>query len=109
MNRTFWHQTVTTNQIENYITKESKIDFSSVFDQYLRDYRIPTFTYSIKNNALSYQWTTAIPSFTMPIKVRIDGKEYQLNPTTKEQKLAVTASEGKLEVDRNYYVKTLKN
>lgn len=109
LNRTFWHQTVTTAQIENYISKESNFDFSSLFDQYLRDYRIPTFTYSIKNNELSYQWTTAIPSFTMPVKVRIDGKEYLLNPTTKEQKLAVSTSEGKLEVDRNYYVKTLKN
>lgn len=109
LNRTFWHQTVTTAQIENYISKESKIDFSSVFDQYLRDYRIPTFTYSIKNNELSYQWTTAIPSFTMPVKVRIDGKEYSLKPTTRVQKLAVNTREGKLEVDRNYYVKTLKN
>jgi len=109
LNRTFWHQTVTTAQIENYISKESNFDFSSLFDQYLRDYRIPTLTYSIKNNELSYQWTTAIPSFTMPVKVRIDGKEYLLNPTTKEQKLAVSTSEGKLEVDRNYYVKTLKN
>ena len=109
LNRTFWHQTVTTAQIENYISKESNFDFSSLFDQYLRDYRIPTLTYSIKINELSYQWTTAIPSFTMPVKVRIDGKEYLLNPTTKEQKLAVSTSEGKLEVDRNYYVKTLKN
>ena len=32
----FYHQTVTTQQIENYISEKSGINFSTVFDQYLR-------------------------------------------------------------------------
>ncbi|GGH01338.1 peptidase M1 [Polaribacter pacificus] len=108
LNSTFWHQTVTTAQIENYISKEADIDFSSVFDQYLRDHRIPTFTYSIKNNELTYQWTTAISSFNMPVSVRIEGKEYHLQPTTKPQNLELNAGGTKLEVNRNYFVKTLQ-
>jgi aminopeptidase N len=36
LNKTFYHQTVTTQQIEDYISKESGIDFSNIFDEYLR-------------------------------------------------------------------------
>jgi aminopeptidase N len=41
MNAAFYHQTVTTKQIENYISDESKINFSKLFDQYLRNTQIP--------------------------------------------------------------------
>ena len=48
LNKTFYHQTVTSKQIENYISKTSKIDFSKVFDQYLRTIKIPTLGIFIK-------------------------------------------------------------
>jgi aminopeptidase N len=46
LGKDFYHQTVTTQQIENYISSKSGIDFSSVFDQYLRTIQIPTLEYS---------------------------------------------------------------
>ena len=49
LNKTFYHQTVTTKQIEDYISKQSGIDFSKVFDQYLRTIKIPVLEYKINN------------------------------------------------------------
>ena len=45
LNKRYYHQTVTTGEIENYISKKSGIDLSSVFDQYLRTTMIPTLEY----------------------------------------------------------------
>lgn len=36
LNKTFYHQTVTTAQIEAYITKKSGLKLNKIFDQYLR-------------------------------------------------------------------------
>ena len=40
LNKTFYHQTVTSNQIENYISENIGFDLKYVFDQYLRDIRM---------------------------------------------------------------------
>ena len=47
LNADFWHQTVTTQQIEPYIAEKAGIDLSKVFDQYLRTTEIPLLTYKI--------------------------------------------------------------
>ncbi|NVK51353.1 MAG: M1 family metallopeptidase [Flavobacteriaceae bacterium] len=108
LNKTFFHKTVTTQQIENYISKNAQIDFSKVFDQYLRDVRIPEFTYSIQGNKLKYKWSNIVSGFNMPIKVFLDGKPVLLKPTSywKTKKLNTTTSN--LTVDENYYVTSKK-
>jgi aminopeptidase N len=55
LNKTFWHQTVTTKEIEDYISRESGINLSKVFDQYLRTTKIPTLEYKLQGNRLSYR------------------------------------------------------
>ena len=49
LNSTFYHQTVTTKQIEGYISQQAGIDLSTVFNQYLRDTRVPTLEYYCKD------------------------------------------------------------
>jgi aminopeptidase N len=44
LNQTFYHQTVTTQQIEDYMTKFSGLDLKHLFDLYLRSTTPPTFT-----------------------------------------------------------------
>ena len=41
----FYHQTVTTEQIENYISKEIGLDLTIFWNQYLRTAQIPVFEY----------------------------------------------------------------
>ncbi len=61
LNKTFYHQTVTTAQVEAYIIHQSGIDLSKTFDQYLRTTQIPVFAYKLSaagatGSTLSYQW-----------------------------------------------------
>ena len=108
LNKTFYHQTVTTQQIENYISQQSHINFSKVFDQYLRTIQIPVLEYKLKNGQLSYRWTNCVKGFNLPLKVAFKGERW-IKPTEKWQTLNLyPEGAGTFEVDRNFYV-NIKN
>src|SRR5205085_699680 len=52
LNKEFYHQTVTSAQIENYLSQQTGRDLSTFFQQYLRDVRIPQLEYQFRNNKL---------------------------------------------------------
>ena len=106
LNSEFYHKTVTTQEIENYISKQSGMDLSTVFNQYLRDVRIPTLAYRIKNKELTYKWMNVVKGFNMPIRVTIDGKQQLLKPTTTPKTMALESDVTNLIVDINFYVKS---
>lgn len=76
LNQTFYHQTVTTAQIENYIIQQSGINLTPLFDQYLRTTNIPTLNIKFKNGKVYAKWTTDVKGFNIPIKLRKKGGEY---------------------------------
>ena len=94
---TFWHQTVTAAQIENYMSRQSGIDLSKVFQQYLTTTMVPVLEYRASNGALSYRWQNVVPGFAMP--VRANG--VWLKPTT-QWKSGLKGDS--LTVDKNFYV-----
>ncbi len=105
LNKTFYHQTVTSKQIENYISKTSGIDFSKVFDEYLRTIKIPTLEYKISNGVLSYEWTNVIPGFRMPVKVyNARGNLQFIYPIEKMKHMKWTKPD--LKVDERFYILT---
>ena len=109
LNSTFYHQTVTTQQIEDYLSQQVGLDLKPFFDQYLRDIRIPTFEYKFQGNNLEYRWTNCVPDFDMPVKVTLNGKEQWLKPQTDWIVKLKTPKDLKLEVDENFYVEVLKS
>ncbi|MCH1485216.1 MAG: M1 family metallopeptidase [Flavobacteriaceae bacterium] len=102
LNEEFYHSTVTTKEIEEYISKSIGIDFSKVFDQYLRDNRIPMFEYEIINGVLMYRWNDVIDGFDMPVEVIIDGENKVLNPTTEFKYIPIKNLY--INVNNNYYI-----
>ena len=104
LNSTFYHQTVTTKQIEDYLSQQVGIDLNPFFNQYLRDTRIPTLEYFFKGGKLGYRWTNCVPGFNMPVKVTLDGTEKSLNPTTEWNRIEAKMETPKLEIDKNFYV-----
>ena len=109
LNSTFYHQTVTTKQIEDYLSKSVGLDLAPFFDQYLRDIRIPTFEYKFNNNKLSYRWTNCVPGFNMPVKVTLNGKEQWLKPQVEWTILPQMSKNLKVGVDKDFYVELLKS
>jgi len=104
LNKEFYHQTVTTQQIEAYMSTHSGINLQLVFDQYLRDARIPKLTLEIDKKCLKYRWKAAVKDFDMPVKISVDGVETCIQPTRTEQKKKFKKPIQKVEVDRNFYI-----
>jgi aminopeptidase N len=99
--QTFWHQTVTGKQIEDYIDKAAGIDFSKIFAQYLTTTKIPELEYKVVNDTLSYHWTNVVPGFAMPVK----SHGAWLRPTEAWQTLGRADT---LVVDPDFYVTVKK-
>jgi aminopeptidase N len=102
LNKTFYHQTVTTQEIENYIGEFLGLNLTAFFNQYLRDIRIPNFEYSIVNNELNYRWTNVVKNFEMPIEISVKKDNLWLYPNADWQKTKIKAS--KISIDRDYYI-----
>lgn len=108
LNKEFYHQVVTTQQVEDYIAKSLNLDLKGFFDQYLRDIRIPVFEYAVRNGNLVYKWANCNETFDMPLKIYVNGKEQVLKPKAYEaQRLKLDTQEAvTIKVDPNFYVYT---
>lgn len=100
LNKDFYHQTVTTKQVENYISEKSGIDFSSVFNQYLRTTKIPVLEYYIQNNQLFYRWQNVVENFYLPLKIQ---NLETLIPSTEWKNIALKDNNIP-KFDTNYYI-----
>jgi len=107
LNATFYHQTVSGDQIEAYIIEKSGLDLTAFFDQYVRDARLPVLEYAFEKNVLRYRWTQCVRGFNMPAPVRIGGVDYVLKPTSRWQSIDLTGPVSRLVLDRDYYAATL--
>lgn len=112
LNKTFYQQVTTTKAVETFISKNSGIDFSKVFDQYLRTIQIPVLQYKVNGRELSYRWSNCVPGFAMPVKVAIGDSNYRfiypVSNTFKTEKLKTTVNNTTLKADRNFYVEVKK-
>ncbi|KFF04578.1 M1 family metallopeptidase [Flavobacterium reichenbachii] len=104
LNKTFYHQTVTSKQIQDYINEQSGINFNRVFAQYLTTTQIPVFEYMFKNGTFGYHWTNCVAKFDMPVRVKLNGVETWLKPTTEWQSEKTADETRKVEVDKDFYV-----
>jgi aminopeptidase N len=101
LQKTFYHQTVTTRQIEEYMSGFAHKDFSKIFDQYLRTTKIPVLAYQSSGDIISYRWSNCVKGFNMPVKVFIGGaREQWITPTDQWQTIKA-ASDGKLILGSN--------
>lgn len=112
LNADFYHQTVTSAQIEAYISRYAHRDLSKIFDQYLCTIQIPVLEYKT-GMGLSYRWTNCVKGFDMPVEVSAGGRpEEWIRPTEDWQRLQgkTGAADGDktLSADRNFYITVKK-
>jgi len=107
LNKNFYHKTVTTNEIETYLSKHTKKDLTAFFNQYLRTTKIPLLEYKIKKKEIKYRYTNNVIDFDMPIRIFVKRKEYWLFPSSKwnTKKLKIKSSSD-IKIDSNFYINT---
>lgn len=104
LNETFWHRTVTTEQVEGYLIAESGIDLRGYFDQYLRTTDIPVLAYKTEGRQLTYQFEKAVDNLKFPVRVRVNGESKWIHPSPEPQVMTMDEPIKAFEVDRNFYI-----
>ena len=106
LNSTYGRRTVTGQEVQDYVSRQSGIDLGPVFRQYLTTTDVPVFEYRIRDGELSYRWANVLPGFDMPIKATISGSALSfIRPTTEWKTARLALPSGtEFRVDPNFYV-----
>ncbi|MDP4215913.1 MAG: M1 family metallopeptidase [Bacteroidota bacterium] len=124
LNTTYYHKTVDSKEIEQFISRFAGRDLSSVFDQYLRTTQVPVLEYRVDagpgtgvgtgsgagaaKGAVSVRWTNCVKGFALPLKVSLQGAQaIWIMPTEDWQVIGGTGGSS-FAVDRNFYVTVKK-
>jgi aminopeptidase N len=107
LNKTFYHQTVTYDDVVNYINEQSGKNLSPVFEQYLKYKSIPILNFMQTGGKLFVRWLSDVKGFDMPVRVKVKGGKYQfITPSTRFKPVEISgATKDNIEVDTfNYYI-----
>lgn len=110
INKEFYHKTVTTKQIEDYLSEQTRKDLSAFFNQYLRTTKIPKLEYKIEGSTITYRYVNVVEDFDMPVRAFVGDTEYWLFPK-KNMEWKTEELEGDLmnfKVNANFYIKSKK-
>jgi aminopeptidase N len=111
LNKKFYHQTVTTQDIQDAMSDFIGLNLGKIFDQYLRTTKVPVFEYALSadKTKLFYRWTNCVDGFNLPIFVQGDKGMLLLGPesnkwNTKELKPTEALPYQFNTIEKNYYV-----
>ncbi len=111
LTKTFYHKTVDTKDIENYISDNSGYDYGKVLDQYLRTTQIPKFEFyfSKDREKIFYRYTDCIDGFNLPVALDSGGVKIKIYPEKEKWNSSeITSAQAALFtpeiIERMYYV-----
>jgi hypothetical protein len=98
LNKKFYHQTVTTQQIEHYMSQQAGFDYQKVFDQYLRNLEIPDLEYYFSNDkqTLNYRYTNCVTGFNLPLTLKNEQAKVRIVPSGQWQQYKLKENEAPL-------------
>ena len=107
LNKKFYHQTVSSAQVEGYICEHLGKDLTAFFDQYLRTTNIPLLEYTLDGTKLKYRYTQIVAGFDMPVQLHIDGEPQWIFPSAEWQTKVLKGDLSNLKIDRNFYIESI--
>ncbi|MFD2890568.1 M1 family metallopeptidase [Flavobacterium chuncheonense] len=84
---TYKKQIIDTQTVIIFFNKESGMNLTPIFNQYLRTTTIPEFVYKTDGDDFYYSWNNVNKNFNMPIDIEYRKKKIRLYPTTSVQKI----------------------
>ncbi len=108
LNKEFYHKTVTSAQVEQYISDQSGIDLTQFWDQYLRTTQIPLLQYEIEGKTLKFRYLDIVDGFDMPVKIQVNDSESWIYPTAEWKTEEFKNTIEDVAVDRNFYIESKK-
>lgn len=113
LNAKFYHQQVNYDDIVHYINQESGINFSSIFEQYVKTTAIPILSITeSKDGKIHAKWKNTVANFQMPVYIGTsDNTLKAINITNDDQTLNIpNLTKENVKIDTfNYYIDVQKN
>jgi len=106
LSKEFYHQTVTTQQIEDYIATNTGLELHAFFDQYLRTANIPQVSYYLKDSVLHYKFDNTVTGLMLHIPISSGDESGVISPTTEWQTIPWKSE--RITINNNYLVKSKK-
>jgi hypothetical protein len=75
-----------------------------MFDQYLRDVKVPTLEILKQGNKIKYRWSDCQANFNAPMRVFVDGNATWIYPTNSWKEYKTNKKPMELKPDPNFYV-----
>ncbi|WP_407430373.1 M1 family metallopeptidase [Arcticibacter sp.] len=108
LNKEFYHQTVTTEQVVKYMSDMAGMDLRPIFRQYLYFANVPKLEVKAIGNSVVARWKSDVKDFSMPVKIRRKGGEYRFVTLTSHADVPLKISGltlQNIEVDTaNFYI-----
>ena len=108
LNKEFYHQTISSKQLEDYISEKSGIDLTEFWNQYLRTTDIPKVVYKVNGKELKFKYKNIVKGFDMPVIVTINGKEEWIFPTSEWKTKAFSKDIKNIKIKEDFYVESKK-
>jgi aminopeptidase N len=83
LSKTFYHQTVTATQVEDYISSRAGFNYAKVYRQYLFTTQVPNLEIKLSEDGskVSYRWTNCVPGFNLPLVLKQGEQRIKIYPT----------------------------
>ncbi len=108
LNKEFYHQTVSSKQVEEYISEKSGIDLTEFWNQYLRTVKIPKVEYKINGKDLQFRYVNIIENFDMPVIAIVNGNEEWIFPTSEWKTKEFSETIESASIKKDFYVESEK-
>ena len=107
LNSEFYHQTVSSKQVEDYISEKKGVDLTDFFNQYLRTTMVPKVEYKYDKNKLSFRYVNIIENFDMPVIALVNGKEEWIFPTSEWKTKEFSQIVKDVSIKKDFYVESI--
>jgi aminopeptidase N len=100
----FKYQNIMTEDIEQFFNQQTGMNFTPIFNQYLRHTTIPTLELKFDNSGtVSYRWKADEPGFQMPVRVGKSGNWQIVHSTSDWQTMRTTLKKDEFDVATDLY------
>ncbi len=104
LNKEFYHKTISSKQLEDYISEKSGINLTKFWNQYLRTTEIPKVVYKVNGRELKFKYKNIVDGFVMPVIVIINGKEEWIFPTSEWKSKSFSKTIKNVKIKEDFYV-----
>jgi aminopeptidase N len=101
----FKYQTISTEEMVQFFNRKTGLNFTPIFDQYLRFTRLPTLElkFNDTDTSVSYRWIADLKEFAMPVRVGKKGEWQIIQPTTEWKTMPAPVKRDAFEVATDLY------